>query len=169
MLLEVKMKGSELYFRKFQDVKMNFVMNWRYLGWGWKCAIIALAVFMFFQFVIACKYDENKMTKFTVQTIAMAAGYEAKQRGFEVSDEVQGYYEAIMMGKMDLIAAQKAEVYLRGHTHPVIANRLVEMAKMTGFSFDSYGSVIGVEGVDMPLLQAAADGFRIGLSLSEKP
>ena len=53
-------------------------------------------------------------------------------------------------------------------THPVIANRLVELARIMGFGLDDAGVIGSVDMVNIPMLQAAARGFKQGLMLDRK-
>lgn len=123
------------------------------------CALVAAVMLAVFT---GCKQDD--VTEFAVETLAMGIGYEVKGN-FVWSEAADGYYQAIMEGKMSLDAAKVAEGYLREITHPLIANRFVRLAGMVGFDLSSAGEVIGVENVDMGLLKVAAQGFKMGLLL----
>jgi hypothetical protein len=108
--------------------------------------------------------DHEDLADFTVETLAIAIGYELRG-SFEMTPEVERYFAAIEAGRIDLQGAQVAEAYLGTVTHPLIANRMVRLAGMVGFDLDQAGSVVGVNRVDMRYLQAAANGFRLGLTL----
>lgn len=107
---------------------------------------------------------EQNDKDFMVETLAMAIGYEMRN-DFDWNKDVDAYYNAIMAGKLSLDAAQLAEGYLRGVTHPLLANRFVALAGRVGFDLNELGSVVGVGNVDIKLLQTAATGFRMGLLL----
>ena len=107
--------------------------------------------------------QNEELTEFAIQTMAMTIGFEM-QDSFNWTPEVQVYYDQVMAGNLTLSAASTAEAYLKKTTHPLIANRMVRLAEMTGF--DVVGdSVIGIENVDIKLLQTAFTGFRTGLEL----
>ena len=112
----------------------------------------------------SCKVQDEELATFAVETAAMGIGYELKG-DFEWNADVQRYYSAIMEGKIDLDAAQVAEGYLREKTHPLIANRMVTLAGMMGFGLNGLGQIVDVSAVKIPYLQAAAEGFRTGLTL----
>jgi hypothetical protein len=111
-----------------------------------------------------CNLEKSDTQDFTVETLAMAIGYELRN-GFDWNASVDNYYNAIMEGKMSIDAAKAAEGYLRERTHPLIANRLVRLAGMVGFKMDDLGGIVGVEAVNIHLLQVAAQGFKQGLLL----
>lgn len=117
--------------------------------------------------VSGCKKSDD-MTQFAVETLAMSVGYELKN-DFEWTPQADAYYQAIMDGNVSLDAAKAAETYLRTVTHPLIANRLVRLAGMVGFQLDDLGSVVNVDNVDIGLLKAAAQGFRLGMMLESQP
>lgn len=125
--------------------------------------VVAILAIGFMFFTVGCKQDQT--TDFAVETLALAIGYELSS-GFEWNEDVDRYYTAIMEGKLSLDAAQAAEGYLRTVTHPLIANRLVRLAGMIGFDMDDLGGIAGVDSVDIHLLQIAAQGFKLGLTLN---
>lgn len=108
--------------------------------------------------------DRQEFTIFTVETIAIGIGYDMRD-SFEMTPEIETYFTAIEQGKINLQGAQMAEQYLSSVTHPILANRLVRMAAMVGFDLNEAGNVVGVDRVDMRYLQAAARGFKMGLTL----
>ena len=108
--------------------------------------------------------EQQELTEFAIESAAMLIGYELRA-AFEWSDDAEKYYQWIMAGHISLEGAKVAEKYLSGVTHPVIANRAVRLAAMVGFDLDAAGSIVGVGNVDVPMLQAAARGFRVGLDL----
>jgi hypothetical protein len=111
---------------------------------------------------VGCKQDAT--VEFTIETMALTAGYDLRN-DFAWTETADQYFTAIMQGKVSLDAAKAAEGYLRTITHPLIANRLVSLAGMVGFDLNEYNQVIGVEHVNIKLLQVAAQGFRMGLLL----
>ena len=127
-------------------------------------SVIALLIGIAVQ---GCNFEQSETQDFAIETLSMAIGYELRS-GFEWTADVDNYYNAIMEGKISLDAAKLAEGYLRERTHPLIANRLVKLAGMVGFSLDDAGGLIGVDKVDIHLLQVAAQGFKQGLLL-DKP
>ena len=109
-----------------------------------------------------CKQDQ--IATDAIETVAMFVGYEIRN-DFVWSQNADGYYQAIMEGQVSLDGAQAAEAYLRSKTHPVIANRMVKIAQRVGFDLDAANNIVGVDKVDIPLLKAAAQGFKMGLLL----
>lgn len=103
-------------------------------------------------------------TQFVVESIAIEIGYEMRN-DFTWTEMVDKYYTAIMEGKVTINGAQAAEAYLKTVFHPVVANRLVKLAKLVGFDLSDIGSIAGIDNVDITLLQCAASGFKIGLNL----
>lgn len=125
-----------------------------------KLLIIPLMLIM----LISVGCDQEQTAEFTIETIAMAIGYDMAD-GFDWNEGVDKYYNAIMEGKLSIDAAQAAESYLRTVTHPVISNRMVSLASKIGFDIDDLGGIVGVDNVDIHLLQVAAQGFRLGVTL----
>jgi len=107
---------------------------------------------------------DPQVQAYAIESAALMAGYEA-QDSLQWTDEMEAYYQAIQSGTVTLDGAQAAEAYLRTMTHPVIANRLVELARIMGFGLDASGVIESVEMVNIPMLQAAARGFKQGLML----
>jgi hypothetical protein len=108
--------------------------------------------------------DEQEVTEFGIESMAMLIGYEMRE-SFEMTPDIEFYFDAIEKGQINLQGAQMAEQYLSTITHPVLANRFLKMASMVGFDLNEAGNVVGVEKVDIRYLQAAARGFRMGLTL----
>lgn len=106
--------------------------------------------------------NDQQSAEFTVETAAMALGYELAG-DFVWTELADEYYMAIMLGQYTIDGARIAEEYLRTVTHPIIANRLVKIASMIGFGLDENGNIIDISDVDIKLLQAAAYGFKTGL------
>jgi len=107
---------------------------------------------------------DPQVQSFTIESAAMVVGYEAQDQ-LQWTDEIEAYYQAIQSGTVTLDGAQAAESYLRTMTHPVIANRLVELARIMGFGLDASGMIESVATVNIPMLQAAARGFKQGVML----
>jgi hypothetical protein len=143
---------------------MNLTEPWRKNMKTFFAILLVVVVLAGVSFTVSCDLGQSATQDFAVETLAMAIGYELRT-GFEWTSSVDSYYNAIMEGKMSLDAAQAAEGYLKKKTHPLIANRLVKLAGMVGFDFDA-GKIIGVEKVNIHLLQVAAQGFRTGILLS---
>lgn len=108
--------------------------------------------------------SDDATTQFMIETIAIEIGYEMRN-DFTWTETVDNYYTAIMEGKVTIDGAQAAEAYLKTVFHPVVANRLVKLAKLVGFDLSDVGSIAGIDNVDIALLQCAASGFKIGLNL----
>lgn len=106
---------------------------------------------------------KDEMTQFAIETLGMRIGYDMRN-SFEWTEDVQAYYDAVMVGQIDLFAAQAAQEYLKGRTHPLIADRMLRLAELTGFQTGMAG-IIGIGTVDIELLKAAVNGFRMGLFL----
>lgn len=112
---------------------------------------------------------KEDVANFAIETLAMWIGYKM-QESFTWTEDAQGYYMAIQQGSLDLIAAQKAQKYLFNNTHPMIADRMIRLGTMVGFTLNGMtGEVIGIDEVDIGLLQVAAEGFKMGLYLDEEP
>ena len=123
--------------------------------------IIAILSALFF---IGCAGMQSQpMTEFAIETMAMGIGYEL-QEDFEWTESVDQYYAYIMEGTITLDGAKAAEAYLASVTHPLIADRMITLAGMAGFTLDA-GQIVGVERVNIRYLQVAASGFRSGLNL----
>ena len=133
-------------------------------------ALWGLAMWGMFAMINGCattgKTDPQVQT-FAIESAAMVVGYEAQDQ-LQWTDEMEAYYQAIQSGIVTLDGAQAAEAYLRTMTHPVIANRLVELARIMGFGLDDAGTIESVAHVNIPMLQAAARGFKQGLMLDRK-
>ena len=128
--------------------------------------IYALMILPFFG--CAAMQTQDEMTDFMVETLAMTIGYEMR-KSFEWTPTADQYFNWIMEGKINLDGAKIAEEYLRTVTHVLIANRLVRLASMVGFSLDDLGQVVGVDKVNIKYLQIAAQGFKMGLLLDAPP
>ena len=125
------------------------------------CLCMAVAVIFFSG--CAGTQKNQEIAVFAVETIGMSIGYEMRDT-FVWSDEVQKYYDAIMNGELNLLAAQAAEAYLKKRTNPILANRIIRLAEMSGFDLEN-GQIVGVGTVDIAQLQAAFTGFKLGLEL----
>ena len=123
---------------------------------------LSVALLIFMVALTGCQQDDA--TELFIETLAMTAGYEMRNH-FDWNEGVDNYYLGIMDGKITLDAAKAAEAYLKTRTHPLIANRIVRIAGMVGFTLNDVGEIIGVDKVDIGFLQTAARGFKDGLSL----
>jgi hypothetical protein len=126
--------------------------------------MIFLITLFGFLFLGCAGLRQNKeVAEFSIETLAMTLGYEVRD-SFVWSDEVQKYYDAVMVGNITLSAVTTAEVYLKENTHPIIVNRMIRLGEMSGFdSVD--GSIIGIDNVNIEYLQTAFTGFKIGIEL----
>ena len=84
------------------------------------------------------------------------------------TEDADAYYQGIMEGNVSVAGAQAAEAYLRTQTHPIIANRMVAIAKKVGFDLNDMGNVVGVEGVDIGLLKAGSPGLQDGTAFGQE-
>ena len=126
-------------------------------------------IILFSILLIGCaglQIQDNQTAEYAIETMAILAGYDIASR-FEWTSDTQKYYSAIMEGNVSLDGAQAAEAYLRTVTHPVLANRIIRLAEMCGFTLGLNSQVIGIENVNIPLLQTVAVGFKQGLEMAQ--
>ena len=128
---------------------------------------MGLIIFVLFLLTsCASSQSQEEVTNFTVESMALLIGYEMRD-SFEWTEQTEQYYQAILAGNLSLDGAQVAAKYLRETIHPVLADRMIRLAIMSGFDIDSLGNVIGISNVKLPLLQSAAQGFKMGLHLED--
>lgn len=124
-------------------------------------------VIAFLFVLISCagmQVNQNETNEFIIESLAMVVGNELKN-DFEWDAKVDKYYTAIMNGEMSIDGAKAVEVYFSKKYPPILVNRFIKIASLAGFDLNAAGSIIGVENVDIGLLQAAASGFKMGLEL----
>lgn len=116
--------------------------------------------------LIGCSKNvkNGDLVLYTIETVGVEVGYELRD-SFVWTDQVQIYYDAVMAGNLTPDMVQLAEAFLKEQTHPVIANRIIRLAILCGFTVEPDGVLTGVENVDLQHLQAAIRGFKQGLEI----